>query len=179
MTGGYAALRGAGWRMRKILFFSYGNCIYWSVFFEVFAFEVRADPFADLSAGGRQEIDLLKTVGTGGEDGFYLLEIFREISGDTDCPPWLQGADKLGGIGIVEETAFMVTFFGPWVGEINVEAIDGGIGDTLDDKPGGIGADYTDVSQIPAANTVNGKTVISACPFNPDEVGVGLRSCLV
>jgi hypothetical protein len=122
---------------------------------------------------------LFKNVGLGGKYRFYLLEVFRKVGGDADGTPWFEASDELAGIGIVEETAFVVTFFGPGVGEINMEAINGGIGDTLDDKSGGISADYTDVSQIPSANTVNGETVISACPFNPDKVGIGLASCLV
>jgi hypothetical protein len=60
-----------------------------------------------------------------------------------------------------------------------VEAIDGGIRDTLGNIEDGIGADYADVSQIPPANPVNGETVKFACPFNPDKIGVGLASCLV
>jgi len=72
-----------------------------------------------------------------------------------------------------------VTFFGPGVGEVKVEAIDGGIGDAFGDIADGIGADYTDVSQIPSAKPVNCETVIFAGPFNPDKVGVGPASCLV
>ena len=90
-----------------------------------------------------------------------------------------EAADELVGIGVVDETSFFVAFFGPGVGEVNVEAIDGGIGDTFGDIADGIGADYTDVSQIPPANPVNGKTVKFACPFNPDKIGVGLAFCLV
>jgi len=83
------------------------------------------------------------------------------------------------GVGGVDEAPFVVAFFGPGVGEINVEAIDGGIGDAFGDIGDGIGANYPDVGQVPPANPVNGKAVKFPCPFNPDKIGVGLRFCLV
>jgi len=85
----------------------------------------------------------------------------------------------LVGIDRVEEATSMVAFLRPGVGVINVEAIDGGIGNAFGDIGNSIGADYPDVTQVPPANPVNSKTVKSACPFNPDKIGVGLTFCLV
>ena len=132
-----------------------------------------------MSAGVGEEINLLKKVGFRGKHRFYLLEIFREVGGDADKAPGFEAAYELVGIGGVDETPFVVAFFGPGVGEVNVEAIYGRIGDTLGDIGGGIGANYPDVGQIPPANPVNGETVKFPCPFNPDKIGVGLRFCLV
>jgi hypothetical protein len=150
-----------------------------SIFLEVLAFEVRADPFADLSAGVGEKIDLFQIIGFGGKHRFYLLEVFHEIGGNADYPSGFEAADELVGVGIVDETPSFVAFFGPRVGEVKVEAIDGGIGDTFGDIADGICANYSDVGQIPPANPVNGETVKFACPFNPDKIGVGLASCLV
>ena len=133
----------------------------------------------NLNAGVGEKFDLFQTIGFGGKHGFYLLEVFREVSGDADNACGFETSDELVGVDGVDETSFFVAFFGPGIGEVNVEAIDGGIVDAFDDITGGIGADYTDVSQIPSANPVNGKTVKFTCPFNPDKVGVGPASCLI
>jgi hypothetical protein len=172
---------------RKTLFFSDCHCKNWSVFHQVFSFEVRADPFADfsalrladLSAGVGQEINLLKAISFRGKDLLHLLEVIGVVGGDADSTRGFQASDKLVAIGGAEEASFVVAFFGPGVGEVNVEAIDGGVGDALGNIGDGIGANYPDVSQIPSPNPVNGKTVKFACPFNPDKIGVGLVFCLV
>lgn len=132
-----------------------------------------------MSAGVREKIDLLKLVCFRYKHRFYLFKVLLKIGGNADFAGRFEAADELVGIGIVDETSFFVAFFGPRVGEIKVEAIDGGIGDTFGDITDGIGADYTDVSQIPSAKSVNCETVIFASPFNPDKIGVGPASCLV
>ena len=132
-----------------------------------------------MSAGVGEKIDLFKLVYFRYKHRFYLLEIFPKVGGDADFACGFEAADELVGVGVVDEASFGVAFFGPGVGEVKVEAIDGGIGDTFGDIADGIGADYTDVSQIPSAKSVNCETVIFASPFNPDKIGIGPASCLV
>lgn len=132
-----------------------------------------------MNAGVGEKIDLFQLAGFGGKHRFHLFEVFREVGGDADRAGWFEAAYELVGIGGVDETPFVVAFFRPGVGVINVKVIDGGIGDAFGDIGDGIGANYPDVGEIPPANPVNGETVKFACPFNSDKIGVGLGFCLV
>lgn len=115
----------------------------------------------------------------GCENVFNLLEVFRVVSCDADCAGGFQAADELVGVGEIEEPAFVVALLGPGVRKVNMKAIDAGIGDIFANELCRVGADYPDVGEIPSADSVDGKTVISASPFDAEEIDAGMGFCLI
>ena len=77
------------------------------------------------------------------------------------------------------EASFVVAFFWPGVGEIDVETFDGIIGDEIDYKVHCVGADYADIFQSPSSDAVNGVAIVFAGPFDAEEIDVRLGLGLV
>jgi hypothetical protein len=111
--------------------FSYGGCVDRSIFFEVFSFEVRADPFALAGAGGGEKFDFFQPVTESGQDFLYLLEILSVVGGNSDSSCGGKAAEKLFEICGGNEASFVVSFFWPGVGEIDVETFYGVIRDEI------------------------------------------------
>lgn len=66
------------------LLFSYGDCVDWPLFFEVFSFKVCADPFALVSTDGREKFYFFESIILGSQDLLYLLEILSVVGCDSD-----------------------------------------------------------------------------------------------
>ena len=61
---------------------SYGESVNRSLVFEVFAFEVCADPFAGIGTGSGQKINLLQFIIPGSQNRLYLFKIVGVVGGD-------------------------------------------------------------------------------------------------
>ena len=85
----------------------------------------------------------------------------------------------MGEVGGGDESSFVVSFFWPGVWEIDVEAIDGFVGDEVGYEVGGVGSDEAYVCQVPSANTVDGVAVVFVSPFDTEEIVVGVCFGLV
>lgn len=117
---------------KRCLLFSYGDGVDWSLFFEVFFFEVRADPFADVCAGGGEKFDFFEPVTESCQDFLYLLEILSVVGSNSDSSCGGQAAEELFEICGGNEASFVVSFFWPGVWEINMETFYGAIRDEID-----------------------------------------------
>jgi len=114
------------------LLFSYGDCVDWSLLFEVFSFEVCADPFADVGAGGREKFDFFEFVTKSSQNFLYLFEILSVVGCDSDSARGDKAAKKMLEICRGKKTSFVVSFFRPGVGEVDVETFHRIIGDKFD-----------------------------------------------
>ena len=72
-----------------------------------------------------------------------------------------------------------MAFFGPWVGEIDVETVHRLCGYGIGDENGGFGADYAYVFQVPSADTVDAMAVVFSCPFDAEKIDIRLVGGLV
>jgi len=73
-------------------------------------------------------------------------------------------------IGRAQETSFMMTFFRPGIGKINVEAVHRIIRHKVGYKDGGVRANDAHIGQTPSADAVNRVTVILAGPFDAEVI---------
>ncbi len=78
-----------------------------------------------------------------------------------------------------DETSFVVTFFRPGIGKVNMETIYGILGNKIGQKNSGIGADYPHVCQAPSADTVNCVAVVFTGPFDTEEIVTRPGACLI
>lgn len=101
------------------------------------------------------------------------------VSDGFDEAGGLEAAEHLSGVCGVDESPFVVAFFRPGVGEIDMEAIDGIVGDKAGQKVGGVGAEKADIIERPSANTVDGIAIISGCPFDSEKIDLRAGACLV
>ena len=83
---------------------------------------------------------------------------------------------KIGG---ADEASFVMAFFGLWVGEIDVEEVNGVIVNKIGQEDSGIGADNPNVRQAPSADAIHGVAVVFAGPFDAEEIIVRLYPGLV
>jgi len=157
----------------------YSEGVNGSVFPEVFSLIVGADCLAVLHGGGRQEIDRCESVVFRGEDGLYVPEIIGVVGGELNFAAGLKGSEDLAKIGLADEAAFVVSSFGPGVREVDVEAVDAVIGQVAGDERGGFCTYNSDVGQVPSADAVDGVAIVFSCPFDAEEVDVGLCFGLV
>ncbi len=65
-----------------------------------------------------------------------------------------------------------MAFFGPWVGEIDVETVHRIIWYKIGQKLCGVGADYPHVAQTPSTNAVDGIAVVFIGPFDAEEINL-------
>ncbi len=79
--------------------FSDGYAEDWSIFLEVFSFEVRADPFATAGAGCREKFYSLKFVWLGGQQFLYLLEILCVVGRNFYAAAFRQTPQEIHEIG--------------------------------------------------------------------------------
>jgi hypothetical protein len=88
------------------------------------------------------------------------------VGGNSDSSIFFQASQELVEIFFADEASFVMSFFRPGVGEIDMETIDGKIGNKFANKSGGIGAEHPDVFEVPSAEPIDGVAVISAGPFD-------------
>ncbi len=140
---------------------------------DVFDFEVGGDAAVGYAGFGLVEGDFGKA-GFGGDDVADPSEIFLVVGLDGDAAGGDEGvgggADEIG----LEEAAFVVAFFGPRVGVVNVENPEGFGGQMVDDQVAGVGAHEADVGHAPADHAVGGVAVVFVGPFDAEEVAVGI-----
>ena len=101
------------------------------------------------------------------------------VGSDSDSACGDKEAEEMLEIGGGDEASFVVTFFRPGVGEIDVETFDGIIGDEIDYKVHGVGADYADIFQSPSADAVDGVAIVFSSPLDAEEIDVRLGPGLV
>jgi hypothetical protein len=157
-------------RLSGFLFFSYGEGVDLSLVFYVFSLEVCADPFADFGPGGWEKFDFLQFVISFCQNCFYLLEIFGMVGGDSYLATGFQAAEKILQISRTEKASFVVSFFRPGVGKINMEKIHGCFSDKIGKKNSGIGSNYSDILQAPSSDAIHGVTIVFACPFDAEKI---------
>ena len=109
----------------RVLYFPYGDGVNRSLFFEIFSFEICADPFALVGAGGWEEFNLFKSAAMGSQSRLYLFEIAGMVGSYFYITARLEAAAELLYIGRAEETSLVVASFGPRVREIDMEAFHG------------------------------------------------------
>ena len=95
------------------------------------------------------------------------------VGSNSDSSVWLQAAEELFEVGRAKEASFVVAFFWPRVGEIDVEAVHGIVRYEISQKDRSIGADNPNVFQSPSADTVNGISIVFTRPFDTEEVLIG------
>lgn len=103
----------------------------------------------------------MKFRGEGSKDVLDLLKITFVVGSDSDLAMGFEGAEKLFNVFGADEAAFVVFFFRPGVGEIDVVEIDAGVGEEIGDECYGVGSYETDVAEAAAACAVNGIAVES------------------
>ena len=81
LTRGSSLAKSKKTREWDLCFFN-GEGVNRSLVFEVFSFEVCADPFAGFCAGGGEEINLLQFLIPGSQDHFYHFKIVCVVGGD-------------------------------------------------------------------------------------------------
>lgn len=109
----------------RTLYFSYGDGVNRPLFFEVFSFEICADPFAPVGAGGWEEFNFFKSAALGGQSCLYLFEIISVVGSYFYITARFETSQYLLQISRAEETPLAVVSFGPRVREIDVEAFHG------------------------------------------------------
>jgi hypothetical protein len=148
--------------------------IYSSGFFDIFSFVVGSNHLAVLRICGsakRYDLDGAR-LNLGGDDFLHLLEIVRMIGSDIDNTAFLQNSQYLRHIAVRKKPPFMVASLRPRVGKVQMEAFDALVGDIFGDKCGRVGADYSDVTKIPPADSVNGGPVKFVGPFDPQKINI-------
>ena len=65
-----------------MLYLSYGEGVNRSLVFEVFTFEICADPFAGFCTGHGKKINLLKFLIPGSQNRLYLFKIIFVVGND-------------------------------------------------------------------------------------------------
>ncbi len=145
---------------------------------DIFSFEVCADVFSTLGAGGSGKLDLLQLLTPPGQDRLYLLEIIGVVGGDSQLSAGFQAADEILQIRRADQAPLVMTLLVPGVGEVDEEAVHGLIGHVLSQENGGIRADDLHIRQAPSAHTVDGVAIVPAGPFYPEEIVVGEVSSL-
>ncbi len=108
-----------------------------------------------------------------------MLEIPSVVGSDSDSTSGGKAAEEVFEICGGNEASFVVTFFRPGVGEIDVETIDGIIWDKINYEVHGVGADDSDVFKSPSADAVNGVAIVFSSPFDAEEIDVRLGLCLI
>ena len=101
------------------------------------------------------------------------------VGGNSDSSCGDKAAEEMLEICRGNEASFVVSFFWPRVGEINMETFYGIIRDEIDYEMHGIGADYSYVFQFPSTDAVNGVAIVFSSPFDAEEIDVRLGPGLV
>ena len=153
-----------------MLCFSYGDGVNRSFFFEVFSFEVCAYPFVLVCAGSGKKFGFFKFAGLVGYDFLYLLEVFSVVCGDFYGSAGNQTAQELFEIGPAQKAPFVMTFFRPGVGEIDMKTIHRAVRHKVGQELCSIGASYANVIHSPSADAVNAIAVVLVCPFDTQKI---------
>ena len=103
--------------------FSHSDGVNRSLLFDVFSLEVCADPLAHVSTSGGEKVNFFKSDALSGQNRLYLFEIAAMVGSDSNRAALLQAAQDLFEIGRAEEAPFVVAFFWPGVGKIDVETV--------------------------------------------------------
>jgi len=101
---------------------------------KVFCFVVCASELAGLGSGSGDKIRLPEFGTVLGKEILNLLEVFFVVGCNLDSAFGFEGSQELIEIVSLEEAPFVVAFFWPGVREVDVEAVDGGIGDVVLDE---------------------------------------------
>ena len=161
------------------VFLPEGEGVDGAVLFQVFSLEVGAGEFSGFGGGGTLKVDAAETVGVGAGQFGDGLEVLGVVGGDVDAAGGSEGPMEVIEVGLAEETALVVSLLGPRVGEVDVVDVHGFVRDAAGDEVGGVGADYADVADVPAAEAVNGPAVVLVGPLDAEEVDIGLDSGLM
>jgi len=153
-----------------ILCFSYSNGVNRPFFFKVFSFEVCADPFVLLCTGGGKKFNFLKFAALVGYNFLYLLEVFSIVRNDFYDSAGNQAPHEFFEIDPAQKTSFVMTFFRPGVGEIDMKAVHRVVRHKVSKELCGIGADYPNIAQAPSADTVNTIAVVFVGPFDTQKI---------
>ncbi len=150
-----------------------GGGVEGAAFGNVFAFEVCADDGAFggvvLEGDGGGEGDDVEP-GLFGEDALHVGEIVGVVGDEAEDAAGHEDAVDFLHEGDLDGAAFIVTGFGPGVGEVDVEGVDGGVGDVAADPPEGFAVDESGVGEAVAAHAVGGEEGVFAGPFEADVV---------
>ena len=112
------------------------------------------------------------------EQCFDNLKVFVEVGDDLNCAAGFEGAEEVPDVFGAKKASFVMAFLGPGVGEIDVVAVDGAIGDVFSDEADGVGPDEPDVGEAPPADAVHGVPVVFSCPFDAEEIKLWVGSGL-
>lgn len=72
-----------------------------------------------------------------------------------------------------EEASFMMAFFGPGVGEIYMEAVNGCLWYEIGKEDSGVSADNPNIFELPSADAVDGIAAESCCLFDAEKIDIG------
>ena len=148
-------------------------------FVAVFAFEVGADEFAVAGGVGAFERssfeDVLDLLGV----FLHPLEVVVVVGGEADFAAVFEDAVEFAEERGLDAAAFVVSFFWPGVGEVDVDASEAVVGDEVSDKGGGVGPKQLDVGELMPADAVGGVAPVGFGPFDAEEVDVGFEAGLL
>lgn len=113
------------------------------------------------------------------QDFLDLLEIVGMVSGDSDSARGDKAAEELFEIWGVKKASFVMAFFRPGVGEIDVETFYGTIRYKIDYEMCSVGANYSDIFHRPSPDAVDGVAIVFSCPLDAEEIDLRLGLGLV
>jgi len=131
--------------------------------------KIRLDVITDSAVGFVDEIDLLQ-VGAWQNDFLHVLEITRVVGLDRQARVGFHDAQGSVHKFRLNQAAFVVAFFGPRVGMVDVQCVDTRVGDLMDHEVTTVAAHHAHVGKAPARHTVGGILVVFVGPFDADEV---------
>ena len=104
-----------------------------------------------------------------------MVEIIFVVGDDFYCSGRFETADKIVEIFGIDEASFLLASFRPGVGEIDVETFDGLGREIFFYKDSGIGANNSDVGEVPSSDAVEGIAIESAGIFDAEQIYAGER----
>ncbi|HMO25316.1 MAG TPA: hypothetical protein PKB10_03535, partial [Tepidisphaeraceae bacterium] len=108
-----------------------------------------------------------------------FLEVVLVIGHHADLPAGLEDAQHLGHPLLADESAFLLSFFRPGVGEVDVQDVDRLRPDALAHEPARFLPADAHVLQLRAAHAVGGEAGEPVGVLDPDEVRLRARPGLV
>ena len=150
-----------------------------AVFSAVFSFEVGAYDFAFVCGFWSVEVCGGEEVADLGDVLLYPLPVVIVVGYYANFALWFEDAVELFEVLGIDGAAFVVSFFWPGVGEVDVEDGADLVGEVVADELGCIGAEDSYMLKVVSADAVGGVAEELARPFYAEVIDVGLGGGLL
>jgi len=104
------------------------------------------------------------------------LEVPGMIRLDVPSPVGFEYAGDRGGKIVLNESPFVVPFFGPRIGVIEMQYVQARVGQMVLYEPAGVGPHDADIFNAAAGHSVSGEFVELVGPLDSEQAGVGIHT---